>query len=67
MADKEDRQKEADRLLAEGMPTDVALATGFMYDTYVQLRNAGFNEKQALWIIGYIITGGANFPEEENK
>jgi len=64
MADREDRMAEANRLLAEGFPGPLKEAANFFHEVYTNLKEAGFTEKQALWIVGYCMSGGANISDE---
>lgn len=58
MAKKDDELRaEGERLLAEGMPTDNQQGTIALYSIYIDLKNAGFTKYEALWIIGYMMTG----------
>lgn len=60
MADQEDVRVEAERLLAQGLPSQLIAATGGLHEMYLSLVGGGFTEFQALWIVGYVISGGAN-------
>lgn len=64
---EDELRKEGDRLLASAnLPGEslVGMATG-MHEIYISLKEGGFNKYEALWLIGYILTGGAKPTEEE--
>lgn len=64
MPDNQDMHDEANRLLSENLPSGMIQAFGGMHEIYQSLRAGGFSEFQALWIIGYVISGGAR-PKDE--
>jgi hypothetical protein len=68
MADEQEMRSEAERLLSSAqLPAEGSLTQGIsvMHEVYLSLKESGFSEFQALWIIGYIITGGQK-PSEES-
>ena len=57
--------QEANRLLAAAMPGPLAEAAGFFHEMFENLKAAGFTEHQALWIIGYCMSGGSTPKDDE--
>lgn len=55
MDDFEAEQDEA-RLMAEALPTEMAESASALHECYVSWVEAGFSEKQALWLVGSMVT-----------
>lgn len=67
MAKDEDHlKKESERLLLEGLPSEMQQATAAVHEVYTDLMGVGFTRFEALWIVGYIMTCAGAVPDEEN-
>jgi hypothetical protein len=55
----EDFKKEADRILAENMPTFTGEGFIAFHEMFLSLRGAGFSEYQSLWLMGYMLSNGS--------
>jgi hypothetical protein len=65
MTDK-DKEEEAERLLGEGYAMNPMGELGVgMHEMFTGLKEGGFTQLEALWIIGYVITGGSSKVEGE--
>ena len=64
---EEELRKEADRILAENMPSPTVEGMNAAHEMYVSIRAAGFSKFEALWLIGYVLTGGSIPPEERGQ
>ena len=60
MPGDEDMRRKADDLLSRMLPQEGTLddSMNSMHELYSSARRGGFNELQALWIVGYVVTGG---------
>ena len=54
--DEDEMRKEANRLLSEGMPSEMEQGAIQLHTIYTDLKECGFTRFEALWIIGYMIT-----------
>jgi hypothetical protein len=65
--DKEELRKEANRLLSTAdLPSGLDTVGMVLHPMYKSLRAGGFTRYEALWIAGYVVSGGANPPEDDN-
>lgn len=48
-------------------PSTMTEAFVSMHEMYLALRASGFNEYQALWLIGYLICGGSGKGVDDDK
>lgn len=64
--DKDELSKEANRLLASAdLPTSIDAVGMTLKPMYDSLRLGGFTRYEALWLIGYVMMGGANSKLDE--
>lgn len=63
--DTADMRNKANELLASALPTEMGQALLGMHEMYRSLREGGFTEYQALWIISCCLSGGFN-PKDDN-
>jgi len=57
MAKNEDElRNESERLLREGLPTEMQQGTAALHEVYTDLKAVGFTRFEALWVVGYIMT-----------
>jgi len=64
MNDRE-RREEADRLLKEGALSPLGEGMAATHEMFLGLKEGGFSELQALWIIGYVISSGSEKTQDD--
>lgn len=65
--DKEKLLREADRILSENMPSPSQEGFNALHEMFLTLRNSGFAQYEALWVIAYIISNGSDKPMNEGE
>lgn len=62
---KDELNAEGERLLREGLPTEMGQATNSIHEVYGELKEAGFTRFEALWIVGYVMSCAGAVPNDE--
>ena len=62
--DRLEREAEEARLVASALPDDMQTAAGIQFDFYCNWINAGFTQRQALWLVGQMVGASMQQPPE---
>ena len=65
-AAQQSREEEADRLLEEASLSNMGTMGAGTWELYSGLREGGFTQLEALWLIGYMLTQGSEKLGEED-
>ena len=63
---EEDMRAEQNRLMAEGLPSELDASASTFHECYRSWMAAGFTDRQAIWLVGCMLHGPGDPPSEDD-